>query len=93
MENSLQDITDFVNQLKMVPAELMELQYQPQSFGSWYIIVRKSGKQFRIVFDGRDSNFALQASSADKKWSEIWSCLKTDTWATEVITQLKLVSK
>lgn len=91
MADSLQEITNFVIELRTVPAELMELQYQPQSFGSWQLVVRKSGKNLRIIYDGRDDFFALQNMTPEKKWSDVWSGPKQTNWPTEIIFQLKRI--
>jgi hypothetical protein len=40
--------------LASLPAEVLEHEYYPQVFGSWYLEFRFEGRLFRVVFDAKD---------------------------------------
>ena len=46
--------------LKSIPVLILEHSYSYESFGSWWFIFRRSGKKFRVVFDGRDKYLSLE---------------------------------
>jgi hypothetical protein len=46
---------DLVARLACLPAQLLEHHYHPASFGSWWLLVRYGGQQYRVVFDGKES--------------------------------------
>lgn len=50
-------LASFFNTL---PAQILEHQYSPCSFGSWWCTFRKSGKIYRITYDGRDGFISLE---------------------------------
>jgi len=62
--------------LGSLPAQVLEHSYSYESFGSWTIVLPHKGVRKRIVFDGRDSRYRIQQSSARKppdEWGEtIW---------------------
>jgi hypothetical protein len=51
---------NLVQKLATVPAELVEHQFNPGSFGSWLILLRHRGRLLRVLFDGRDSTCRLE---------------------------------
>ena len=46
--------------LKSIPALILEHSYSYESFGSWWFSFRRSGKKFRVIFDGRDKYLSLE---------------------------------
>jgi hypothetical protein len=52
--------------LKVLSAQILEHNYDYESFGSWYIVVRHNGVVSRLVFDGRDNYLGLQKSASGK---------------------------
>jgi|WetSurMetagenome_2_1015567.scaffolds.fasta_scaffold70980_5 hypothetical protein len=67
----------FSSHLKTLPAEILEHQYSPESFGSWWCKFRKSGKLYRIVYDARDGFIYLENDannshiSGKADWKEV----------------------
>jgi hypothetical protein len=49
----------FVESLVPSHAQLREHHYHDDSFGSWWLLVRRHHVDFRIVFDGKDSAYEL----------------------------------
>jgi hypothetical protein len=43
-----------------LPAQILEHNYNPESFGSWWFTFRRKGRVYRMVFDGRDNFLSLQ---------------------------------
>lgn len=58
--------------LKSLPAQVLHHQYDYQGFGSWFLIVRHKGRAFRLMFDGKEQMFYLEASE-DRKQPYHWS--------------------
>jgi len=52
---------------KLVPlsAEILEHNYNHEAFGSWWFTFKRAGREFRIVFDGRDQWLYLQDAADD----------------------------
>jgi hypothetical protein len=48
--------------LKELPAEVLEHQYFGASFGTWYILIRHSGRVSQLSYDGRDDYLCLRRS-------------------------------
>ena len=46
--------------LKSIPALVLGHNYSYESFGSWWFSFKRSGKKFRVVFDGRDEYLSLE---------------------------------
>lgn len=93
METPLESVAIFEKKLASVPAELLDFRFQATAFGSWYLVVKKSGKQLRLVYDGRDGRYDLQITGSGDSWNDIWSTDKNTDWQSEVLSQLKLVKK
>ena len=47
-------VTRLTRELDTLPAEVLAQEYQYESFGSWYMVVKRKGQHFRIDFDGKD---------------------------------------
>jgi hypothetical protein len=47
-------ITQLTHRLDAVPIEVLSQEYQWETFGCWYLVVRRAGRHFRIDFDGKD---------------------------------------
>jgi hypothetical protein len=50
--------------LKAMPAQVLEHTYSYASFGSWAMIIRYRGQPFRVVFDGKESEYLLERSTS-----------------------------
>ena len=48
--------------LKELPAQVLEHRYHGESFGSWYILIRHSGRVSQLSYDGRDDYLGLRRS-------------------------------
>jgi hypothetical protein len=48
--------------LKALPAQLLEHRYLGDTFGSWYVVIRHSGRVSELSYDGRDDYLALRRS-------------------------------
>jgi hypothetical protein len=46
--------------LKSALALILEHSYSYESFGSWWFTFKRSGKKFRVAFDGRDKYLSLE---------------------------------
>lgn len=57
-------MSEVAARLKSVPALILEHSYNYESFGSWWFTFKRSGKKFRIVFDGRDKHLSLEEAVA-----------------------------
>jgi hypothetical protein len=51
---------EVATRLALLPAVILEHNYSYKSFGSWWFTFRRSGREFRIVFDGRDDFLYIQ---------------------------------
>jgi hypothetical protein len=47
-------IAQLTHRLDAVGIEVLSQEYQWESFGCWYVVVRHAGRHFRIDFEGRD---------------------------------------
>ena len=57
--------------LKELPAQIMEHEYDYESFGFWSTIVRYKGIRFRIIYDGKEGCYEIQRSTS-RKSPDIW---------------------
>jgi hypothetical protein len=53
-------MTEIATRLAPLSALILEHNYSYKSFGSWWFKFRRSGREFRIVFDGRDDFLYVQ---------------------------------
>ena len=53
-------MSEVAARLKSIPALILEHSYSYESFGSWWFTFGRSGKKFRLVFDGRDKYLNLE---------------------------------
>src|SRR5687768_1637684 len=49
--------------LKSLPALILEHSYSYESFGSWWFTFERSGRKFRVIFDGRDEYLSLERAA------------------------------
>ena len=52
--------------LQELPAQILAHEYKYESFGSWYVTLRYSGRVAQLVYDGREGSLALRRT-ADRK--------------------------
>ena len=52
-------MVEIATHLKSVPALILEHSYDFECFGSWWFTFKRSGKRFRVSFDGRDKFLSL----------------------------------
>jgi hypothetical protein len=50
------------SKMTSIPAMVLEHGYSDESFGSWWVIIKKGSHKFRLVFDGRDSRLFIEES-------------------------------
>ena len=55
-----QMMAELAVRLKSAPAHILEHSYSYESFGSWWFTFKRSGKKFRVAFDGRDKYLSLE---------------------------------
>lgn len=89
MATTFKEFTDFVEQFKSIPIDLLEFNHRPRTFGDWYMVVRKNEKEFRIVFEGRDNLYALQQQTGPNFWADIWTQSNLKDWPSVLLQQLK----
>ncbi len=46
-----------------LPAQLLEYQYSPEAFGSWFVVLKQRGRVAQVTFDGRDLQLSLRWST------------------------------
>lgn len=57
--------------LAELPAEIRLHEYDPEAFGSWWVVLRFKGDRFRLSYDGRDSELTLERSDA-RRAPDVW---------------------
>jgi len=60
-----QMMTEIATRLAPLSAQILEHHYNYESFGSWWFTFRRAGREFRIMFDGRDEWLFLQDAADD----------------------------
>jgi hypothetical protein len=53
-------MTEIAKALVSLSALILEHNYSYNTFGSWWFSFRRSGREFRIVYDGRDDFLYIQ---------------------------------
>jgi hypothetical protein len=53
-------MTEIATRLALLPAVILEHNYSYKTFGSWWFTFRRSDREYRIVFDGRDDFLYIQ---------------------------------
>ena len=48
--------------LKEISAQVLQYEYSHESFGSWFLTLRREGKVYRVLFDGKDSVYSIEVS-------------------------------
>ena len=56
-------MTEISKRLGSLSALILEHNYSYNTFGSWWFTFRRSGREFRIVYDGRDDFLYIQDAS------------------------------
>jgi hypothetical protein len=54
LRQHLQLVLRLADHLETVGGEIVSQEHRYESFGSWSLVVRRSGNHFRVDFDGRD---------------------------------------
>ena len=73
----------FATELDALPAAILEHRYFSEVFGSWSTTIRFKGQVFRVAYDGRDGNVALEHSTT-KKRPYTW---QGPTWTTRLASR------
>lgn len=58
-------------ELKAIDAEMLEHNYNYESFGSWWFTIMLRGQRYRIVYDGK-GYFLRIDQNAGEKFKEDW---------------------
>src|SRR5262245_29740614 len=60
--------------LRTLPAQVLEHSYHHEAFGSWELTVRRRGQTFRIVFDGKEREVRLERATTTgntRRWGGV----------------------
>jgi hypothetical protein len=65
--------------LKSIEVQLLRSEYYYESFGSWWFTFQKEGKDYRIVYDGRELELRFECDPTPEKvhgvymtnWTEV----------------------
>ena len=71
-------MTEITDKLSSISFRIIEHEYDYACFGSWYFVCNNADKEFRIVFDGKDSILCVQVKTEKDvvlKAGEIWKDL------------------
>jgi hypothetical protein len=63
-------MSELASSLIPIPIQIMEHHYHYESFGSWVFTCRYKGKEYRVVYDGKDGCFSMQKQKGPD-WEEI----------------------
>ncbi|MCX7554408.1 hypothetical protein OS175_10990 [Marinicella sp. S1101] len=61
-------MVELASKMASIPALILEHSYTYEAFGSWWLTLKRSGKTFRLVFDGRDNRLSIEESAIN--WQE-----------------------
>ena len=81
-------MSDMAIALSGFPAQILEHNYNYESFGSWWFSFRFKGQEFRLVFDGKDAQLSLKEKTASD-WKEIASDQTKHPNATNMISFIR----
>ena len=89
----LSQILLLVEHAGTVPAEVRELAYTPETFGSWFVRLRCRGTSVRVVWDGREGVLRVERQRAggvgDWNTQRSWAS-ERHVWAeSEVIAAIR----
>jgi hypothetical protein len=91
-------MVELADDLRTLPAQILDHRYEYSAFGSWWTTLRRHGTTFRIIFDGKEQQLRLDRATASGNaddWEEIFSCSTSDhdggRSVLEVVTRLKAV--
>ncbi len=51
--------------------EMWDCRYDPDVFGCWYVVIMSRGRQFRVIYEGRDGLLLLQEATAEFGWRDV----------------------
>ena len=74
-------MVELADNLRTLPAQILEHRYEYSAFGSWWTTLQRHGMTFRIVFDGKEQQLRLDRATASGKagdWEELFSCSTSD---------------
>lgn len=77
--------------LRALPAQIVEHAYHHDALGSWFTTVRRHGRIFRIVFDGKEGQVRLEretAAAKSEQWEELCSFPATDQGGAQVLPDI-----
>ncbi|HKB16493.1 MAG TPA: hypothetical protein VKF62_10520 [Planctomycetota bacterium] len=77
--------------LRTVPAQIMEHAYHHEAFGSWVTTVGRRGRLFRIVFDGKEREVRLERATTTgdtRRWGEVGSSAATGPSDAQAIAEM-----
>jgi hypothetical protein len=60
---NLAQIRELAIALKEISTQVLHYEYLHESFGSWFLTVRREGQVYRVLFDGKDGVYAIELSS------------------------------
>jgi len=60
---NLAQLKELAIALKETSTQVLHYEYLHESFGSWFLTVRREGQVYRVLFDGRDGVYAIELSS------------------------------
>jgi hypothetical protein len=59
---NLVQVKELAIALKEISTQILHYEYLHESFGSWFLTVRREGQVYRVVFDGKDGVYSLELS-------------------------------
>ena len=85
-----QDMVMLADELRSLPAQILEHTYNYSAFGTWWTIVQRKGITFRIVFDGKEGQVSLEqaTSGGATQWKAVRSWPVDRAGAAAAITEV-----
>lgn len=70
-----QGMVKLANELRSLPAQILEHTYNYSAFGSWSTTIQRKGLTFRVVFDGKEGQMRLEQArpGAATQWEAVSS--------------------
>ena len=65
------DELEFKHLVTSLNYKVKKFESHPQVFGSWLAVIKADKKEYRIVYEGRDTHLQLQKVSGRNKWLNI----------------------
>jgi len=60
---NLAQLKELAIALKETSTQVLHYEYLHESFGSWFLTVRREGQVYRVLFDGKEGVYAIEHSS------------------------------